>query len=51
MGLVLENNVIEPTDLSNENDDIIVWSSTLSLVDPGDKEYEYKLERNIYNNM
>mgnify|MGYP006966719790 CR=1 FL=1 len=50
MGLVLESNVIEPTDLSGENDDI-VWKSTLSLVDPGDKEYEYKLERNIYNNM
>ena len=50
MGLVLENNVIEPTEPSNE-DDNIVWKSTLSLVDPGDKEYEYKLERNIYNNM
>lgn len=50
MGLVLENNVIEPTEPSDENDNI-VWKSTLSLVDPGDKEYEYKLERNIYNNM
>lgn len=47
MGLVLENNVIEPTEPSNDD---IVWKSTLSLVDPGDKEYEYKLERNIYNN-